>query len=347
MKTLPTLATGLLAVLLVLAPSVAYAATITVSTDRTSYSGSATITVSGTVTPAPSTDTAAVITTKNPNGAQVDIGTASVSTSNGAYSYSFVAGGTANWIAGTYTVNATWGSGTNTAKATTTFTYTAGATTTTGAAQTLIVQVQSPSPAWPGQKFRFAVLVSWSNGSLADASFVTVHYHTPDNTLVTCGASGSACSAFTRIHKGFYYFGVDLPANSPNGGYFIHAWAKANVAAGTSQDGHGLGSFTVNSAIANSDQVSAIKSAVDSLSSALTSVQNSVNGIASTVTNVQGAVNSIQSGVSGLTNLSGLGNKVDSVNTAVQNSQTYVLVVAALAAITLVLELAILVRKLS
>jgi hypothetical protein len=50
---------------------------------------------------------------------------------------------------------------------------------------------------------------------------------------------------------------------------------------------------------------------------------------------------------SNISTVNGIGTQLTSLTNAVNNNQTYVLVVAALAAITLVLELAILVRKLS
>jgi hypothetical protein len=71
--------------------------------------------------------------------------------------------------------------------------------------------------------------------------------------------------------------------------------------------------------------------------SSLTSISNGVSGITNTLSGLS----------TNLTTLNGVGSQLNSLNGAVNNNQTYVLVVAALAAITLVLELAILVRKLS
>jgi hypothetical protein len=62
-------------------------------------------------------------------------------------------------------------------------------------------------------------------------------------------------------------------------------------------------------------------------------------------------VTSLQTSVNALSGLSGsvasLQTSVTNMNSTVSNDQTYILVVAALAVITLVLELAILIRKLS
>src|SRR5215472_879797 len=105
MKTLPTLAAALLAALVVLGPTVAYAATtVTVATGATSYSGSATVTITGSVTPVPTVPTNVVLTITNPNGGIADVSSNVVSLSTGTYSYSVVAGGNPNWNpAGSYT----------------------------------------------------------------------------------------------------------------------------------------------------------------------------------------------------------------------------------------------------
>jgi hypothetical protein len=62
------------------------------------------------------------------------------------------------------------------------------------------------------------------------------------------------------------------------------------------------------------------------------------------VTALTSQITSISSNISQVNNIGG---QLTTLTNAVNNNQTYVLVVAALAAITLVLELAILVRKLS
>ena len=84
MKTLRTLATVLLAAVLVLGPTVAFGATLTMTlaTNAPSYAGQATIQVTGTITPAPATsNTAVVVTTSTEavaqNGAHNRVMTAS------------------------------------------------------------------------------------------------------------------------------------------------------------------------------------------------------------------------------------------------------------------------------
>jgi trimeric autotransporter adhesin len=104
--------------------------------------------------------------------------------------------------------------------------------------------------------------------------------------------------------------------------------------------------------------ITAASGAAGNYTAQLNSIQSSLNALASTMASVQSSLTSISNGVSGITNtlsglstnlttLNGVGSQLNSLNGAVSNNQTYVLVVAALAAITLVLELAILVRKLS
>lgn len=85
--------------------------------------------------------------------------------------------------------------------------------------------------------------------------------------------------------------------------------------------------------------------------SALAGIQTSLNNLQSSIATISSGVSAIQTSLTSTT--SGLGallnvpSQVTTLTNDVNNNQTYVLVVAALAAITLVLELAILVRKLS
>jgi len=369
MKTLRTIAAILLAAFMVLAPVVAFAAgeTVTVATNATSYSGASTIQVTGTVTPAPtSTNTAVVVTTKGPAGV-VDTGTVPVATGTGAYAYTFVAGGSPMWTSGTYVVNATYGGPGGTGSATASFAYTAGGTGG-GGPQGINVQVTASGPTPAGAQEYVAILTSFqANGSLAAATFQTVHYHTPAGTLVTL-CSSSPCAAgttgtFTTIHKGFYE--INFTAPSAVGGYFVHAWTNGPVANGVSTgQGQGLAEFTVAAAggttgstttttvtttVPSSDAsaLAAIQTQLNTINSAvggISGLQTSVNGISQSVTGLTTTLTGLQNSLTSIGNISG---QLTSLTNSVNNNQTYVLVVAALAAITLVLELAILVRKLS
>src|SRR5437879_6858980 len=82
------------------------ATTVSVTTDKPSYYASDTIMITGTITPAPQPNTtSAFVTVMNPNGKVVAPSPAQVG-NNGKFHYTFGAGGTSNWISGTYTVNA-------------------------------------------------------------------------------------------------------------------------------------------------------------------------------------------------------------------------------------------------
>ena len=94
---------------------------------------------------------------------------------------------------------------------------------------------------------------------------------------------------------------------------------------------------TDNQILANQQTImhdlSAISTALGTVSTNVGTILSGINSLTSTVGSIQSTVNTIQSSLPS-------GN-------AISATQTYVLVVAVLAAITLVLELAILVRKLS
>src|SRR5438128_820193 len=108
------------------------ATTVSVTTDKPAYYSSDTIMITATITPAPQPNTtSAFVTVMNPNGKVVAPSPAQVG-NNGAFHYTFGAGGTSSWISGTYTVNASW-SGSVSMKpiwSTSTFTYSPMASTT-------------------------------------------------------------------------------------------------------------------------------------------------------------------------------------------------------------------------
>jgi len=110
---------------------------------------------------------------------------------------------------------------------------------------------------------------------------------------------------------------------------------------------------TTTSAVVNPDtpQLNTIQSALTAMTSTLGTISSAVTAIQGSLTTIQTAVTGISSQLTtvsnGIQSVSGISQQLTNLNNAVNNDQTYVLVVAALAAITLVLELAILVRKLS
>jgi hypothetical protein len=98
--------------------------------------------------------------------------------------------------------------------------------------------------------------------------------------------------------------------------------------------------------------------ALTQIQSTLTSITGTLSTISGAITSLTGAVSTLQTAVTGISSqlttvstgiqsVGGISAQLTTLNNSINNNQTYVLVVAALAAITLVLELAILVRKLS
>ena len=81
--------------------------TVTITANSTEYFGSEGIGITGTVSPTPASGTNAFIRILNPSGTIVHAD--SVPVIGGSFTDTFTAGGT-NWVAGTYTANATWSS---------------------------------------------------------------------------------------------------------------------------------------------------------------------------------------------------------------------------------------------
>lgn len=97
--------------------------TVSVQTDRRTYTGTEQILINGTVKPPPGTNTGVIVVISNPAGATVDVQDDAVGPTNGTFSQDTVAGGTSAWVAGVYLVNATWGGDGESSTTTTTFQY--------------------------------------------------------------------------------------------------------------------------------------------------------------------------------------------------------------------------------
>jgi len=149
----------------------------------------------------------------------------------------------------------------------------------------------------------------------------------------TWGAQGSTATATTT----FAY-----TSNGIGGGVVTVTVTSTSTTTTTI----GVQTTTVTSTVPSSD------------AAALTSIQGSLTSITATLGTITGTLNTISqavtqlntafTGISGnISTLNNIGGQLTTLTNSVNNNQTYVLVVAALAAITLVLELAILVRKLS
>ena len=110
------------------------------------------------------------------------------------------------------------------------------------------------------------------------------------------------------------------------------------------------GNFT-----ATSTALSALSTAVGTLTTNLATLTTNVGSISTAVNNLQSSLTSLTNSVSSIntavgnlgTQVTAAANSAKSASDAVSSTQTYVLVVAVLVAITLVLELAIMIRKLS
>src|SRR5882672_5115856 len=176
----PILATIVLAMAFLTAPAFAATTyTVSVQTDAASYSAAQTITTSGTVSPAPGPNTAVVVTIKNPAGTVVDVGDDPVNPSTGAYSQVTVAGGSAAWIAGTYSVNATWGGNSSTATMTTTFTYSPTATSTTTSTSSTTTTTTTTSSSTSKTTTTSSSTTSTTTTSVPISSSVTSSTSTP------------------------------------------------------------------------------------------------------------------------------------------------------------------------
>jgi hypothetical protein len=338
MKPAPFLIAAALVAALVLTPMAAAAGSITFSSPASgaSYKGSASYTIAGTVSPAPGQADSVFISVKNPAGSTVDATSATVTPSSGAFSYSTAVGGSASWITGTYTITATDSYG---ATGSTTFTYSAGPPPQAGLA--LVITAAAGSPVYAGQTTQISALVTWNNGSAASGATFQAWLVSPS------GSAAPLTAAPTTPVSGVYWWSYPVPASSANGLYAVVLGASSGGFKAWTQT-----SFTVNSQIANGASIAAWAATMQkdlggnfsSLNSAVGTINTAVGGITTTLGNVQTQIGTINTNVG---SLSGLSTKLTDAANSIGTTQTYVLVVAVLAAITLVLELAILVRKLS
>jgi len=182
------LATVGLAMAFLIAPAFAATTyTVSVQTDAASYSAAQAITTSGTVSPSPGPNTAVVVTLKSPAGTVVDIGDAPVNPSTGTYTQITVAGGSAAWVAGTYSVNATWGGNGSTATMTTTFAYSPTSTTTTTSSITTSTSSTSSTSTTSTSK----TTTSSSSSTLSTTTAPSVPPTTTSSSTATISSSTS------------------------------------------------------------------------------------------------------------------------------------------------------------
>jgi hypothetical protein len=152
---------------LALVPAAAVSYTMSVQTEKASYTNLETIRITGAVSPTPGPNNGVFITVKNSNGELVDIASVEVDATYGSFSHNTVAGGTSSWIDGRYTVNASWGGSGNLMYRTTTFLYSYGiTTTTTSTAQTTTESTTSVIPEFNAQALLLVSIISLAAAAL-------------------------------------------------------------------------------------------------------------------------------------------------------------------------------------
>jgi len=341
LKTIPALIATAFVFALIFTPLVAHAAgSITFSSPASgaAYKGTQSYSITGVITPAPGVADSAFITVKNPSGQTVDATSASVNPSTGGFTYNTATGGSSNWVTGTYTISATDSYG---ATGSTTYTYTAPSG---GAVTGLTFQAQASSLVLPGDTATVSALVMQNGGLISGANFT-------GSWLWAAGAtSPSPLGSPTAGPAGTYEWSIPVASSAKAGLYAVYLGLTLNGATTWTQTG-----FTVSSSVASasalSTGLSGLNTAVAGLATTLGQVQSTlgsintaVGGLSTAQTNMQTSLGNINTQV---TALSGLSDQLKTATSGISSTQTYVLVVAVLAAITLVLELAILVRKLS
>jgi large repetitive protein len=203
LRKAPPLALAILALaFFFVTPALAVTYTITVQTDAPSYSGIQPITITGVVSPAPGPSTAVFVVIKGPSGAVVDLGSEAADAVTGAWRHVTVPGGTGNWTAGTYRINATWGGPGGSASQIATFSYVVPLATTTtavacaspiaiAAASTCAATVTGTSGAVTGETVTFSVQ-SGGSGSVTLPSTPTCSLSSGTCFLTVTGATAGS-----------------------------------------------------------------------------------------------------------------------------------------------------------
>lgn len=208
------------------------------------------------------------------------------------------------------------------------------------------------SPA-PSQADGVFIQVKNPSGSVVDAGSVSVTQSTGAFTYATATGGGSAWVTGTYTitatdsfgatgSVAFSYTSSTTPISS-----FNETRALINIMGNQTiiehQNRETLGNQTT---IENNQKT--ILADLTSITSAITTLQGSLTTITSSLTSITNSLTSINTAAGNAATQAGnAATQAQNAASAVASTQTYVLVVAVLAAITLVLELAILVRKLS
>jgi uncharacterized protein YoxC len=380
MKTLPAILAVAIALVLTAAPMMTFAAGIVTFTSPTQGSTvNGPYTIAGQVSPAQSGADNLFIKVTSPTGTIVDAVNAPVTPTSGAFSYATTSG--TSWVSGTYTITASDSYG---ATGSETFNFVAK-TPPPSSGVALLAWATASTPINGGTSASVEATVAWNNGTVVKSTTFTGVVITPDGKVSTLGsptAVSGAPGAFwwtiptTSSQTGMWV--VMMTASTGKYGVFTQtSFTVSDIATATSQ------ASMAQSITALSSTLTSIQSSLSAVSQAVSGVQSSVSGVATQLNslpslirtagdkagNLTSTLNTISSGITQLQgSVTSLGNQLSGVTTAanaaqsaaasantaagnakdaINSTSTYVLVVVVIAAITLVLELAILVRKLS
>jgi hypothetical protein len=251
--TMATLAVLLLALFMLPSAVLVYAASVTVSTDKMSYSPGQVLTVSGTVSPVTAGQDVAIIVS-GPTGEMRAVDQVTPS-ADGTYSKDVMTFAPGN-PSGTWTVKATYQAASSIA----TFTYTGVPPQTS-----IIVDVAVST----GQVFVAGdkvdcYLMSSYNGKALDADW-TASVYAPTASPVTLSVS--------KLSTGLYRGSLTLAANATAGTYTVMATASVNT---TQYLGSGVGvaSFTVSGTLKGlSTDMGTVKTDVGTVKTGVSDIQ--------------------------------------------------------------------------
>jgi len=248
-----TMATLAVLLLTVLMSPVVFAATVTVTTDKTSYSPGQVLRVSGTASPVTAGQDVAIMV-KGPTAQMIAVDQATPG-ADGTYTKDVMTFAAAS-PSGTWTVTATY----QAATALATFTYTGVPPKTS-----IIVNVgvSTGQIFVAGDKVDCYILASY-NGKALDAN-ITATVYNPTAPATTLSVS--------KLSTGLYRGSLTLAANATAGTYTVMASASVN----TSQylgSGVGLGSFDVSGTLKGlSADMSTVKTGVSTANTGIADIQ--------------------------------------------------------------------------
>ena len=145
----------------------------------------------------------------------------------------------------------------------------------------------------------------------------------------------------TKISDGFY--SITFKAPTKPGTYGVHIEAKYESPDGRTVTGVGLTNFEVNSSQATDSINETLNETLGTINSSISSIESK---IASSSSSLSSDIKSVASSVKSTNNnVDRLDASLDTVNEGISNATTFVLVVTALAAVTVVLNIVIIIRS--